>query len=216
MAAISAVVVATILGAILVAHPGPLAGELATVRALQGLPEPVPTLADFVRLTTGSEGALILAAPAILWLLWRRSRRELMATAVVLGAILVVQPLAKEVVDRPRPNAAQVEVRAEHESRSYPSGHSLSTTTVWGLAAGLLWLAGRRRLAAVACLPIVVTGFASSIQGVHWPSDAIGGTLIGAAAAVLAVRLLAAVDPPDLGLSIHRGRDAPGAPPSPV
>lgn len=206
--AVVALALATVLGVILAAHPGPLAGEPATVRALQGLPQPVPALAEFVRFTTGSEGALILAAPAIAWLLWRRSPRGLAAVAVVLGSILVVQPVAKEIVDRPRPGAAQVEVRAEHESRSYPSGHSLSTTTVWGAAVGLLWLARRRRLAALACLPVVVTGFASSIQGVHWPSDAIGGTLIGGAAAVVTVRLLAGADGP----LADRGRNSPPAP----
>lgn len=185
-----AVAIATILGAVIAAHPGPLAGELAFVRALQDLPEPVPSLAEFVRFTTGSEGALLVAAPAIAWLVWRGRRDDYLAVAVVLGTILVVQPVTKEIVDRPRPDTSQVDVRAGHESRSYPSGHSLSTTTVWGAAAGLLWLARRRRLAAIATVPIVLTGFASSVQGVHWPSDAIGGTLVGFAAAVVVVQLV--------------------------
>ena len=185
-----AVLIATVLGGVVAVQPGPLGGELAFVRALQDLPEPVPSLAEFVRFTTGSEGALLVAAPAIAWLAWRRRRRDYLAIAVVLGTILVVQPVAKEIVDRPRPDSSQVDVRAGHESRSYPSGHSLSTTTVWGAAAGLLWLARRRRLAVMATVPIVLTGFASSVQGVHWPSDAIGGTLVGFAAAVIVVRLV--------------------------
>lgn len=187
-----AVLIATVLGVTVAIHPGPLPGELGFVRTLQDLPEPVESLAEFVRLTTGSEGALLVAAPAIVWLIWRRRPRDLLAVAVVLGAILIIQPVAKEIVDRPRPNAEQVDVRAGHESRSYPSGHSLSTTTVWGAAVGLLWLARRRRLASLAAVPIVLTGFASSVQGVHWPSDAIGGTLVGFVAAVVVVRL---VDP---------------------
>ena len=39
-------------------------------------------------------------------------------------------------------------------------------------------------LAAVLCVPVVVTGFASSVQGVHWPSDAIAGTATGVIAAL--------------------------------
>ena len=190
LGAVVAVLIATVLGGVVAVQPGPLGGELAFVRALQDLPEPVPSLAEFVRFTTGSEGALLVAAPAIAWLAWRRRRRDYLAIAVVLGTILVVQPVAKEIVDRPRPDSSQVDVRAGHESRSYPSGHSLSTTTVWGAAAGLLWLARRRRLAVMATVPIVLTGFASSVQGVHWPSDAIGGTLVGFAAAVIVVRLV--------------------------
>ena len=89
----------------------------------------------------------------------------------------------KELVDRSRLNATQVEVRADLSSKSFPSGHSLSTTTIWGAAAGLAWKRRRRTLAVAAFVPIVATGFASAVEGVHWPSDAIAGTLVGLIAA---------------------------------
>jgi membrane-associated phospholipid phosphatase len=47
----------------------------------------------------------------------------------------------------------------------------------------LAWKRRRRTLAAAACVPIVATGFASAVEGVHWPSDAIAGTLAGLIAA---------------------------------
>jgi membrane-associated phospholipid phosphatase len=98
--------------------------------------------------------------------------------------------LYKELVDRPRPDATQVEVRAVHSSKSFPSGHSLSTTTVWGAAAALTWRQ-RRRLAAIGlAVPIVATGVASAVQGVHWPSDALAGTVVGGFAAAAIVRTL--------------------------
>jgi membrane-associated phospholipid phosphatase len=104
---------------------------------------------------------------------------------IALVTMLVAQPSIKEIIDRPRPDSTQVEVRAQHTSKSFPSGHSMSTTTVWGAAALLAVLTRRRWLAAGLCVPIVLTGFSSSIQGVHWPSDAIAGTLLGLIAAVL-------------------------------
>ena len=64
-----AVLLAIGLGIAVIAHPGPLPGELGYVRWLQGLDEPVPTLADFVWLTTGTEAALVVAALPACWLL---------------------------------------------------------------------------------------------------------------------------------------------------
>jgi membrane-associated phospholipid phosphatase len=59
----------------------------------------------------------------------------------------------------------------------------LGTTAVWGFAAALALRRRRRDLAVVLALPIALTFASSSIQGVHWPSDALGGTLVGAIAA---------------------------------
>ena len=96
--------------------------------------------------------------------------------------MLVVQPLFKEIVDRPRPAAADVEVRATSTSESFPSGHSLSTTTAWG-AAALVAARRDRRLAAPLTVPILLTFLAGGVQGLHWPTDAIAGTTTGALAA---------------------------------
>lgn len=171
------------LAIVVVGHPEPLPGEVAYVRWLQDLGEPVPTLADVVRATTGTEAALLVALVPAGWLLWRDRRAGLLTVAIAAGTMLVVQPAVKELVDRPRPSAEVVEIRAEHSSKSFPSGHSMSTTTVWGAAAGVAWQRRRRGLAAAAAVPVVATFFASGVHGVHWPTDAIGGTLLGACAA---------------------------------
>lgn len=164
-------------------HPGPLPGELGYLDWLQDLGEPVPTLADIVRATTGTEAALVVLIVPAVWVVWRYRVAGAIAVAIALASMLVVQPVMKEIVDRPRPSVEQVDVRAEHESMSFPSGHSLSTTTVWGGIAGFAWLHGRRGLAALAAVPIVLTFLSSGVQGVHWPSDALAGTLLGALAA---------------------------------
>jgi undecaprenyl-diphosphatase len=175
---------------VVAAHPRPLAGEVAYIDALQSLGEPVPWLAEAVRATTGTEGAVVmLAVPAVL-AIWRFGRPAALGVAVLLVTMLVLQPLLKEVVDRPRPSPVDVEVRAEHSSESYPSGHSMSTTALYGTAAGLLWVAGRRRWATLAALPVPITFLSAGVQGVHWPSASLGGTALGAAAAALAVNLV--------------------------
>jgi membrane-associated phospholipid phosphatase len=168
-----------------VAHPGPLPGEVRYVEWWQRLGEPVPSLADSVWWTTGTEAALVVAAAAAIWLFARREHRRHGAVVIVVAAVtmLVVQPLVKQIVDRPRPGPELVSVRAETQSPSFPSGHSMSTTTVWGAAAALAWRRRRTFMAIAAATPIVLTFFAGAVQGAHWPTDAIAGTLMGAAAA---------------------------------
>jgi membrane-associated phospholipid phosphatase len=182
-----AVTVAIGLAVAVLVDPGPLPGELGYVRWLQDLGQPVPTLAEVVRVTTGTEAALIVAAVPAGWLLWRRKRQGAIVVAIAAVTMLVVQPTVKEIVDRPRPSPQLVAVRAPTESMSFPSGHSLSTTTVWGAAAGAAWMRRRYAVAAAAASPIVLTFFASGVQGVHWPTDAIAGTLLGATAARLII-----------------------------
>jgi membrane-associated phospholipid phosphatase len=173
-----------------VAADGALAGEVGYIEWWQAIGRPIPEFADVIRLTTGTEGNLVLGLVPGVWLVRRHGRRGAAAVAVVLVAMLIVQPVSKELIDRDRPTSQQVEVRAENSSRSYPSGHSLSTASVWGTAALSAWRTGRRRWAAACVVPIVCTGVASTIQGVHWPSDAVAGTIIGLGAAWIAVDVL--------------------------
>jgi membrane-associated phospholipid phosphatase len=66
----------------------------------------------------------------------------------------------------------------------------MSTTTVWGAAAAMAWLHRKRAMAVVLGVPIALTGVSSGVQGVHWPSDALAGTLLGALAAVAMLEIL--------------------------
>jgi undecaprenyl-diphosphatase len=186
-----ALVAALFLGMAIAWHPGPLPGEVGYVRWLQRLPEPAPSLAEFVRDTTGSRAALVALVPLAAWVGWRRPPLAALSLLIAVAAILVVQPLAKNAVDRPRPTSGDVEVRATWTSESWPSGHSLGTTAVSGTAAALAWSSRRRGLAGLLALPVALTGFSSGIQGVHWPSDALGGMLIGALTAWLVLRAMA-------------------------
>lgn len=169
---------------------GPLAGEVGYILWWQGFGTPVPEFADVVRATTGTEANLVIGIVPAVWLVHSHGRGAAAAVGVVLVAMLIVQPVSKELVDRDRPDSQQVEVRAENSSRSYPSGHSLSTAAVWGTAALGAWRIGRRRWATACVVPIAGTGVSGAIHGVHWPSDAIAGTIIGLGAAWIAVGLL--------------------------
>jgi membrane-associated phospholipid phosphatase len=182
--------IAIALAIAVVVEPGPLPGDLAILRWWQDLGEPVPTIADGVRLTTSTEAALIVfAVPAVL-VVKRYRRAGGIAVAIALLTMLVAQPALKEVIDRPRPSAEVVDVRAEYGSKSFPSGHSMSTAAVWGAAVAFAAHHRRARLAAVLCVPIALTSVASLVQGVHWPSDSFAGVILGGISAIGAAAVL--------------------------
>jgi membrane-associated phospholipid phosphatase len=178
--------------------PDPLPGEAAFIRWIQGWTGWARDPAEFVRDTTGTTAAVLLLALISPVLVWLCGVRALAATAIGLLTVYGIQPALKDLIDRARPDATQVEVLAGWTSPAYPSGHAIGTTMIWGYLAWLaLQLTGRRWLAALFLLPIPATVFSSLVQGVHWPTDLLGGTLIGA----LAAWCMARVAP-----RIHRAR----------
>jgi hypothetical protein len=165
----------------------PLAGrggaELRVLEAVQGAigRPPVVRLARGMSLF-GEHAAGWLALGTAGALVDRRRRRDwLTATATVAlahGASIGV----KRVVRRPRPDDPRVQVLAGTPSRlSFPSAHATSTTAAAVLFGGLL----RRPLVAALVPPMALSRL---VLGVHYPSDVVAGSVLGAAVAVAARR----------------------------
>lgn len=136
--------------------------------------------------------AIALAALAALAL----SRRWWEATLLVLAFPPRVLVWAiKELVGRPRPDEGLVRVTEEASSSGFVSGHAVGAVLFYGL---LLYLAPRllesrplRALLRLFCVfMIVMAGPARVYTGAHWPSDVVGGYLLGA----LVLALLVAAD----------------------
>ncbi|QNG55443.1 phosphatase PAP2 family protein [Pseudonocardia petroleophila] len=131
----------------------------------------------------GEHAAGWLALGAAGAVLDRPRRREwLVATAGVAfahGASIGV----KRVVRRPRPDDPAVEVRVGTPSKlSFPSAHATSTTAAAVLFGALL----HRPLVAVIVPPMALSRL---VLGVHYPSDVVAGSLLGAAVAAGARRI---------------------------
>ncbi|MGW0081059.1 phosphatase PAP2 family protein [Streptomyces sp. NPDC003393] len=129
----------------------------------------------------------LLCAAAAVWLLWRRSAWWTAAWLVGACALTaVLQQGLKAAVGRPRP-AWPDPVDSAHYA-AFPSGHAMTATVVCGL---LLWLLRREGVTgtlwgaavALAVLSVVGVGLTRVWLGVHWPSDVLGGWLLGAALA---------------------------------
>ena len=87
-------------------------------------------------------------------------------------------------VHRPRPSPDLVQVSQQIPAGSFPSGHALNLTAIFGFLLYLAYLhlpAGwpRRLVIALLALPIATIGLARVYAGAHWPSDALGGYLLG-------------------------------------
>lgn len=101
--------------------------------------------------------------------------------------------LLKALFARPRPDAAQRLL--EVSGHSFPSGHAMASTAIYGLLICAVWHTGwppRRKglVTALLSLLILLIGFSRVYLRVHYPSDVLGG--IGAGLAWLALFLPAA------------------------
>lgn len=116
--------------------------------------------------------------PLIGILLWRKQRRRVavaifMAQALALGTALIFQWLGQ----RARPEAVRL-LTAVPDYSSYPSGHAALVFS----AAVILCLTYRQaRWIGLSLLSASVVAISRLYWGLHYPSDLIGGAVIGAA-----------------------------------
>jgi len=125
----------------------------------------------------------VIVIPAVFWV-WRRGHVRLAVFLIVttLGGGLL-DTIVKEVVGRPRPSL--VDPVATAHGKSFPSGHAMSATVVYGaLLMVFLPVIGRRYRPAVlvgAILLVAAIGFTRLALGVHFISDVLGGVVLGLA-----------------------------------
>ena len=114
---------------------------------------------------------------------WGGRRPALAIVAAVLFAN-IASSLLKAALDRPRPDLI---AHLDHvSSASYPSGHATSAAALYLTLALLAPVQWRRATWTIAVLMIGLTGLSRVTLGVHWPSDIVGGILLGAAFALTA------------------------------
>jgi undecaprenyl-diphosphatase len=151
----------------------------ALARALTWIGNPVPTTA----ITVVAAGTLAAFG----------RRREAIALALGVLAATLLDLALKEVFERVRPNLWP---HAPVPGDSFPSGHAVTSTILFGaLAAFAGRIAPRRARTFAIAAALLVAGIAASrvYLGVHWPSDVVAGVAIG----YLCLALLLRLTPPD-------------------
>jgi membrane-associated phospholipid phosphatase len=137
------------------------------------------------RLITFSDNAESIALLLILatTLLWRARQR--FAVAVFVAAVVIeelINFVVKELVGRARPDRALS--LYQQYSFSFPSGHVMRATVLYGLLAYILLRSYRS--AAVRCciigayiLTVPLVAISRVYLGVHYPTDVLAGILLG-------------------------------------
>lgn len=169
--------------------------ENAIMRAFRTGDPPRPIgphwVADAARDVTALGSVAVLSGIVALTVgyLWlsRRRAAAVFVTIVSLGG-LGVNAVLKATFDRERPDIVLRLV--EIDSFSFPSGHAMSSATIYlTLAVLLTRLASQRRrklyILGAALLLTLAVGFSRVFLGVHYPSDVIAGWAAGLAWAQL-------------------------------
>jgi membrane-associated phospholipid phosphatase len=133
-------------------------------------------------------GATVLAVAVCAGVAWTiRSFLPLLLGAIGPGGLGVVVTVIKAGVGRPRPAVPVAAVHAH--GFSFPSGHAAGTAVVALTSAWMLthWVVSRWSAQVTvwttALLFIGTVGFSRVYLGVHYPSDVLGGWLLGATCA---------------------------------
>lgn len=188
---LSGLAVALLLGGFVLAYQASknsyFAYDLTVTRYLQSWQSPAlnDILAFFNELANLYPGLAIWLA-AFLFLLWRNLRVEAFTLLLAAVPFLGAEALGL-LVNRPRPSPDLVSVSQILVGNGFPSGHIVGALVFYGLliavaqhhvSRGFL----RLSLQAAAASIIPLAGLARIYRGAHWPSDVLGGLLLGGAA----------------------------------
>lgn len=108
---------------------------------------------------------------------WRRCRREVIAGGLGFLMTLAVTDRLKRLLDRPRPSEVLdgLHVIGALHGQGFPSGHAAAAAGM-AMALSVWWPRGRWGWWGLAGL----VAWSRIVVGVHYPSDCLGGALLGA------------------------------------
>ena len=158
--------------------------DVAAVDRVNALVAPDDDVVGVLSALTGLGGArtaVVLLSLTIAWLLLRRRFRLGAYVAVTGIGLAVLDPAVKALVERPRPLPDFAVAVAP--GPSFPSGHAMTSLVTYGVLL-LVFLPAiaprwRRPVIALAAAIVVVVGVTRVALGVHYPSDVVGGWLLG-------------------------------------
>ncbi len=133
-----------------------------------------------------TERRTIVTAAFALWLVWERRFWAALIMAVVPPLGGVVSSILKEAFARPRPDIVP---HLDHVTNlSFPSGHAAAGAV---LVFAALIVPSRNQAAWVggAVAVMLLIGLSRTMLGVHWPSDLIGGWMLGLGVAIAGVSI---------------------------
>lgn len=123
-----------------------------------------------------------LSISAILYFLKNKRESILVLSTLITG---IVSWIIKILVDRPRPTADLVNILEKTSFQSFPSGHTLFYTVLFGNIGILIFYADKIKpwlksvLIFAFVLIVLIAGYSRIYLGSHWFTDVLGGLILG-------------------------------------
>ena len=156
--------------------------ELSYLHELQNLSNPVIDKIMVFLSTLGNAGVIWILL-AIVLLITKRYRRTGSQMIVAMMITFVIGNLIlKNVIHRPRPyviDPTLIPRVVKPLEYSFPSGHTMN-----GVTSALTMYFGDKRIGIPALMLAVLIAFSRIYNLVHFPTDVIGGIVIGACSAI--------------------------------
>ncbi len=159
----------------------------------------VAWLTEGFRVLTNLAGGLVTTVVIAALIVYALTKRRFLDGAFLLlaaSSAQVVNTCLKLLFARARPDSADFLVQAG--GFAFPSGHAMKAVVAYGLTALMLlrWRVVRSVPAATAAVALVSLGAGVSrvYLGVHWPTDVLGGWIVGAVWLALCWRVFRRVE----------------------
>ena len=115
---------------------------------------------------------------------WLRIGRPEAIMIPVAGLLTLINTVLKLAINRPRPSVDLVQVLLHMPDNGFPSGHAIFAIVILGLLTYFIFINVKnytiRTVVLVGLIVLILLiGTSRVYLGVHWPSDVIGGYLIG-------------------------------------
>ena len=142
----------------------------------------------------GNAGIVWILLTIVLLLIPKTRKSGLILAVALIVDLILCNGILKPLIARLRPfdvnNAIQLIVPRPHDY-SFPSGHTAASFT----AVMALYLAGEKKLWKIALVLAVLIAFSRLYLYVHYPTDVLGGIIIGAIAGYIGYKLTPIVQP---------------------
>ena len=137
----------------------------------------------------GDAGFIWILLAAVLLMIPKTRKVGILVSVALLLDVLTCNVILKPLIARTRPydvnKAVELLIRAPRDY-SFPSGHTAASFT----AAAALWFSDKKKLAIPALVLAVLIAFSRMYFYVHYPTDVLGGAILGMVCGWLSYKLL--------------------------